>query len=261
MLLTKRNVKCCLVMCTNPGQTLPNTIPYRKGMKETFMVVVDSFHSTETTTFADVVLPAAMWVEKEGVTGNAERRYHLYPKVVDPPGEARSDLDILVDFAERMGHGDLIAARTPKDVWDEWRKISAHSPYNFEGITYERLEKERGILWPCPTEDHPGTKRRYLPGKDPMAKATGRFDFYGKKDGRATIWLDHQEDPVDPYTDEFPLIFNTGRILEHWHTMTMTGPVPELQGIHPDYLEIHPHDAHQLTYSGRRGRHRAEPTR
>ena len=244
--MNKGNVKCCLVMCTNPGQTLPNIVPYRKGMEDTFMVVVDSFHSTETTKFADVVLPAAMWVEKEGVAGNAERRYHLYPKVVDPPGEARSDLDILVDFAKRMGHGDLISARTPKDVWDEWRKISAHSSYNFEGITYERLEKERGILWPCPTEDHPGTKRRYLPGKDPIAKATGRFDFYGKKDGRATIWLDHQEDPVDPYTDEYPLIFNTGRILEHWHSMTMTGPVPALQGIHPDYLEIHPYDAFQL---------------
>lgn len=79
-----------------------------------------------------------------------------------------------------------------------------------------------------------------------MAKGTGRFDFYGKSDGRATIWLDHQEEPVDAYTEEFPLIFNTGRILEHWHTMTITGPVAELQNIHPDYLEIHPHDARGL---------------
>ena len=79
-----------------------------------------------------------------------------------------------------------------------------------------------------------------------MAHGTSRFDFYGKPDGRATVWLDSHEEPVDPYTDEFPLIFNTGRILEHWHTMTITGPVPELQGIHPDYLEIHPHDAHQF---------------
>jgi nitrate reductase NapA len=215
-------------------------------MQKAFLVVVDAFHPTETTKFADVVLPAAMWVEKEGVTGNAERRYHLYPKLVDPPGEARNDLDILVDLADRLGHGGLISARTPRDVWDEWRKMSAHSKYNFEGITYERLEKERGLLWPCPTETHPGTKRRYVPGEDPMAAGTGRFDFYGKPDGRATIWLDHQQDVLDPYTDDFPLIFNTGRILEHWHTMTITGPVPSLQGIHPDYLEIHPYDAHQL---------------
>lgn len=240
------DVTCCLVMCTNPGQTLPNVTAYREGMEKAFFVVVDAFHPTETTRFADVVLPAALWVEKEGVKGNAERRYHLYPKLVDPPGEARSDLAILVDLADRLGYGDLISARTPRDVWDEWRKISAHSTYNFEGITYDRLEKERGLLWPCPTESHPGTKRRYVPGQDPMAAGTGRFDFYGKPDGRATIWLDHQEEPLDQYTAEFPLIFNTGRILEHWHTMTITGPVPLLQGIHPDYLEIHPYDAHQV---------------
>jgi nitrate reductase NapA len=239
-------VKCCLIMCTNPGQTLPNVAAYRPGMEKTFLVVVDAFHPTETTKFADVVLPAALWVEKEGVAGNAERRYHLYPKLVDPPGEAKSDLDILVDLADRLGYGDLISARTPKDVWDEWRKISAHSKYNFEGITYERLQQERGLLWPCPTETHPGTKRRYIPGEDPMATGQGRFDFYGKPDGRATVWLDHQEEPLDPYTAEFPLIFNTGRILEHWHTMTITGPAPTLHGIHPDYLEIHPYDAHQL---------------
>ena len=240
------DVKCCLVMCTNPGQTLPNVTAYRNGMEKTFLVVVDAFQPTETTRFADVVLPAALWVEKEGVTGNAERRYHLYPKLVDPPGEARSDLEILVDLADRLGHGDLISARSPRDVWDEWRKVSAHSKYNFEGITYDRLEKERGLLWPCPTDTHPGTKRRYVQGQDPMATGSGRFDFYGKPDGRATIWLDHQEDPPDPYTAAYPFIFNTGRILEHWHTMTITGPVPSLQDIHPDYLEIHPLDARQL---------------
>ena len=227
--ITRGDVKCCLVMCTNPAHTLPNVMPYRKGMEDTFLVVADSFYPTETAKFADVFLPAAMWVEKEGVKGNGERRYHLYPKLVDPPGEARSDLEILVELADRLGHGDLISARSPREVWDEWRKISAHSAYNFEGITYERLVKERGLLWPCPTETHPGTKRRYLPGHDPMAKGTGRFDFYGKPDGRATIWLDSQEEPLDPYTDEFPLILNTGRILEHWHTMTITGPVPELK--------------------------------
>lgn len=243
--LGRGDVKCCLVMCTNPGQTLPNVTAYRQGMEKAFLVVADAFYPTETTKFADVVLPAALWVEKEGVTGNGDRRYHLYPKLVSPPGEARSDLEMLVDLADRLGHGDLISARTPKDVWDEWRKISAHSAYNFEGITYERLQKERGLQWPCPTESHPGTKRRYLPGQDPMATGSGRFDFYGKHDRRATVWLDRQEEPVDPYSDEFPLILNTGRILEHWHTMTITGPAPTLKGIHPDYLEIHPYDAHR----------------
>lgn len=157
--MARGSVKCCLIMCTNPGQTLPDLNAYRRGMENAFLVVVDAFHPTETTMLADVVLPTALWVEKEGVNGNGERRYHLSPKLVDPPGEARSDLEILVELADRLGHGQLITANTPQEVWDEWRKMSAHSDYNFEGITYERLKQERGLLWPCPSETHPGTKR------------------------------------------------------------------------------------------------------
>lgn len=237
------DVKCCLVLATNPAQSLPNANRYRKAMKQTFLVVADAFHPTETTQFADVVLPAAMWTEKEGMFSQSERRYHHVPKIVDPPGEARSDLEILLDLADRLGHGDRFPARSPREIWDEWRKISAHSPYNFEGMTYERLVRERGLLWPCPTEDHPGTCWRYVPGQDPMAKGTGRFDFYGRPDRRAVIWIHDQEDPVDPVDDEYPLTLNTGRILEHWHTMTITGGVPALAKVIPDKLEIHPLDA------------------
>ena len=233
-------------MCTNPAQSLPNADRYRQAMEKTFLVVADAFHPTATTQLADVVLPAALWTEKEGVFSQSERRYHLVPKLVDPPGEARSDLEILVNLAERWGYGDLIAARTPRDVWEEWRKISAHSKYNFYGITYDRLEKERGILWPCPTEEHPGTRRRYVPGEDPLAHGNGRFDFYGREDGKAVIWLHSQEEPIEPLTDEFPLILTTGRILEHWHTMTITGKLAALEDIHPEVLQIHPLEANGL---------------
>ena len=95
------DVKCCLVMCTNPGHTLPNVMPYRKGMEDGFLVVADSFFPTETAKFADVFLPAAMWVEKEGAYGNAERRTHFWHQLVTPPGEARSDLWQLVEFSKR----------------------------------------------------------------------------------------------------------------------------------------------------------------
>jgi nitrate reductase NapA len=175
-----------------------------------------------------------------------ERRYHLWPNIVDPPGEARSDREILVELAGRLGHGDLISARTPEDVWEEWRQVSAHSAYDFSGITYERLRQEPGILWPCPDEDHPGTCRRYVPGEDPVAKDEGRFDFYGQKDGRAVIWLDEQEPPAEPTDAEYPLELTTGRILEHWHTMTVTGGLERLKGIHPDHVEIHPRDARRF---------------
>ncbi len=243
--MERGELKCVLVMGTNPAQSLPNVSRYRQAMERTFLVVVDAVFPTETTQFADVFLPAAMWLEKGGVYSQSERRYHLVPKLVDPPGEARSDLEILVELADRLGYGELIQARTPEAVWDEWRQISAHSPYNFAGITYERLEKERGLRWPCPTETHPGTCRRYVPGEDPMAKGRRRFDFYGRPDGRAVIYLEHQQPPSDPSSEAYPLTLVTGRVYEHWHTMTLTGKLPELETIETDFLVVHPRDAHR----------------
>jgi nitrate reductase NapA len=242
--MERGDVKACLVMGTNPAQSLPNAGRYRKAMQNTFLVVADAIYPTETTQFAEVVLPTGLWCEKEGVFSQSERLYHYVPKLVSAPGEARSDLEILVDLAVGLGFGDLISARTAEAVWDEWRQISGHSKYNFVGITYDRLKKERGLRWPCPTESHPGTCRRYVPGEDPLAHGSGRFDFYGQADGRAHIWLDHQDPAKDPVTSEFPLVLTTGRILEHWHTMTITGQVEALQQIHPNYVEVHPEDAH-----------------
>lgn len=243
------DVRCCLVMGTNPAQSLPNIDLHREGMERAFLVVADAFHPTETTQYADVLLPAAMWAEKDGIYSQSERRYHHTPKTVEPLGEARSDLEILVDFADRLGHGSLLTARTPPEVWDEWRQISAGTTYDFSGMTYERLREERGILWPCPAEDHPGTCRRYLPEEDPLAEGTRRFDFYGRPDGRAVIWLHDQLEPEEPLSEAYPLNLNTGRVLEHWHTMTITGRVEALQDIVPDFLQIHPQDARRLGIS------------
>ena len=243
--MARGDLKCVLIMGTNPAQSLPHAERYREAMQRTFLVVADAIYPTETAQFADVFLPSAMWVEKGGVFSQSERRYHLVPKLVEPPGEARSDLEILVELADRLGYGDLIKARTPEEVWDEWRQISAHSPYNFAGITYERLKKERGVLWPAPTEDHPGTCRRYVPGEDPMAKGTGRFDFYGRPDGRAVVYLEHQQPSSDPRSDEYPLTLVTGRVYEHWHTLTITGKLEELEDITTDFLVVHPRDAHR----------------
>ena len=243
--MAEEKVKCCLIMGTNPGHSLPNLLKYREGMEKTFLVVADSFHSTETTRFADVLLPAAMWTEKGGIYSQSERRYHHVPKLVDPPGEARPDLDILIDFSDRLGYQSIISARTYEAVWDEWRLLSAHSAYNFSGMTYKRLKKERGLLWPCPSEDHPGTKYRYQPGKDPIAKGNKRFDFYGRPDRRAIIWLDNQQKHAELITVDYPFVLTTGRILEHWHTMTITGKLDTLEEVETDFIQIHPGDAHR----------------
>jgi nitrate reductase NapA len=171
------NVRAALVMCTNPAHSLPYADKFRPAMERAFLVVADAIFPTHTAQLADVFFPAAMWAEKEGVFSNSERRYHLVEKLVDPPGEARGDLDILVGFADRLGYGDLIRSRTPREVWDEWRTISRGSKYNFFGMTYERLQREPGIVWPCPTEDHPGTCQRYRtrPGPARAGNRTNRL--------------------------------------------------------------------------------------
>ena len=236
-------VRAALVMATNPARSLPNADRYRAGMEKAFLVVCDSIFPTDTAQLADVFLPAAMWAEKEGVFSQSERRYHLVEKLVEPQGEARSDLEILVAFGERLGHGELLKARTPEAVWDEWRKISAGSTYDFTGITYARLREKPGLVWPCPSEDHPGTCHRYVPGKDPLAKKEGRIDFYARPDGRAIVYLSEQGPFREALTSDYPMILTTGRRLEHWHTATLTGRIPQLQGVDMDYLEIHPGDA------------------
>ncbi|MEX0929656.1 MAG: nitrate reductase [Balneolales bacterium] len=241
------NVDCTLIMATNPMQSLPNILQYREGMERAFVVVADAFHPTETTRFADVVLPAAMWTEKSGVFSQSERRYHYVPKLVEPRGEARSDFEIIIELADRLGHSALFPERTQAGIWDEWRKISAFSDYNFKGITYERLQNQPGILWPCPDEDHPGTCRRYVPGEDPIARGDDkRLDFYGRPDGRAVIFLHDQEPPFEEPDDSYPLVLTTGRVLEHWHTETITRRVPQLGVVETGFLEVHPADAHRF---------------
>jgi len=240
-------VQAALVMCTNPAQSLPNAVRYQRAMKKCFLAVAEIFEDSETAELADVLLPAALWVEKEGVLGQGERRYQLVTKLLDPPGEARSDLQMLVDLAERLGHGELIQARTSAQVWDEYRKFSASSYYNFAGMTRERLRKERGLQWPCPDESSPGTVRRYVEGEDPFVPKGAGIAFYGQPDRRAVVFQRPYLPSPAQVSAEFPLLLTTGRVLEQWHTGTMTGRIEELhRGSGPARFEIHPSDAWPL---------------
>ncbi|MCP4657141.1 MAG: molybdopterin-dependent oxidoreductase, partial [bacterium] len=131
------DVKCLYVMCTNPGQSLPNLNRYRPALagEDAFVVVSETFHPTRTSELADVVLPAALWAEKEGVYGCTERRYQLLDKAVEPLGEARPDFDILCDLARRLGHGELLPFKSPADAWEEILKMCKDTPYDFTGMT------------------------------------------------------------------------------------------------------------------------------
>jgi nitrate reductase NapA len=257
------------IACTNPGQSLPNVDVYRKGMegKDTFLVVSEAYHPTKTSELADLVLPAALWVEKDGTYGQSERRYQYLEKAINPPAEARPDLDVMIEFSNKLFKAlgrelegkKLFAFKNSEDVWNEIRQCSKGTAYDFMGMTRARMKKAHGMQWPCPTEDHPGTLRRYTAKHgDVLVK---KFDpeaadvsFYGAKaDGnKATVWLRPHKGAAEPPDAEYPYALTTGRQIEHWHTGTMTLNVPELKRSAPSaYVEINPRDAAKIGVKSR----------
>ncbi len=265
--LARDEVKAILIMTTNPGHSLPNCTPHRDAMgkpraNKPFVVVLDSY-PTRTTELADLILPAAMWSEKSGVFGMSERRYQYQPKLHDGPGESRPDLDIMIDFAARLETLGTIPKgyvtnklHDVDDVWAEMMQASKDTAYDFRAMTRERLKKDRGVRWPAPTIGHPGTARRFVKGEDPLLDAgpyadntlaPGETKFYAAPDFRATVWLRPLKGPAEPPCEDYPYILSTGRVLEHWHTGTMTMKAPELQRSYPDaFIEVNPVDARKL---------------
>ena len=242
------DLKCLWVMTTNPGQSLPNLNYYRPGMEKTFLVVSETYHPTRTSELADVVLPAALWMEKEGVYGNGERRTNHIAKAVDPPGEARPDLDTIIDFAKRMGFEKLVPFKTPEEVWAEYQKCQAGT--DMQMASYKRLREGHGFTWPVPDDNSPETYIRYAEGYDPYVKKGEGIKFYCRKNNRAVIYARPQIDAQEMPDAEYPFFLTTGRMLEHWHTATMTGNVPELKNAAPEmYVEINEEDAKRLGIS------------
>jgi nitrate reductase NapA len=246
--VANQEIKGLYILCTNPAQSLPNLNKYLKGMEDCFMVVSEAFHPTQTTELADVVLPVAFWGEKEGVYGCTERRSQHLAKALNPSGEARWDGDVLIDLAKRMGYEKGFSHFTkPEDVWNEYLLTTAGTDMDLTGATYERLKQARGFTWPVPDNNHPGTWHRFT-SEDPLfpkdKAGSRRMYFYAKPDGKAVIFARPDKGPEEPVSADYPVALTTGRILEQWHTMTMTGQVPELVRSSPvPYVELNPEDA------------------
>jgi len=253
-------IKGMLTCTTCPAQSLPNAHRYHKGMKDSFLVVLDMF-PTRTTQLADVVLPAAFIYEKGGIYGCSERRSQLTSKCVDPPGEAKPDIWIGAQLAKRMGlekvipwNGDDVTAAN-RAAWDDYRNCVKMTEHTIYGMTYDRLLKsEEGLQWPCPTAQSPGTVKRYVRGKDPImdmpdivkVPPTATIYFYADKkhQGRANVFLRPYKGPEEPPDKEYPFFLTTGRVIEQWHTGTMTMRVPEIARSQPNaFVEINPRDA------------------
>ncbi|GAB4345628.1 MAG: nitrate reductase [Desulfobulbaceae bacterium] len=302
MNLSDKKIKAIWINTTNPAQSLPNASRYRKAMAEAFTVVSDVY-PTQTTQFASVILPSAMWIEKEGVMGQTDRRSQFIPKLVDPPGEAKPDfwqvkevakriakrLDRKVKYrrvdekTEKLVGGTLVYGlgfETEKEAWDEYRFATRHQDVDLWGATYEKLKAHSGgVTWPCTSTefDNRGSAKRYI-SKEYARKVfgatkrpyktgyvtlydqhmeekglPGEINYYGphpfhrEAGDKAIIRVLAAELDYEMPDSEYPYVLNTGRVIEHWHSGTMTMRVKMLREMNPRaYVEISPEDAKKI---------------
>ena len=226
-------IRALWIVCTNPAASMPDLDLVEKALRQAELVVVqDAYHPTETSAFADVLLPAAQWPEKDGVMTNSERRLTYLPKLVPPPGEAWPDAEIFTRFAAEMGWKASFPSARSADIFEEFAALTAGAPCDYSGLSHDRLHAEGPLQWPVPRADHPGTPRLYADGRFPTADARARF-----------IVVEHRG-PAETPDGTFPLTLTTGRVRDHWHTLTRTGNAPALRRRTPEpLLELHPRDA------------------
>ncbi len=276
------DIDTLFVQVTNPAQSLPDLNKFfanRQTLSDKFLIVADVY-PTATTEIADLILPAAMWVEKNGMFGNSERRTQQWFKMVDPPGDARDDCWMTIAIAHRLmelGHegmrdkdGNFIFrvedengnevpiwewehyydVNVDKALFEQYRPFTALKHKNL--APYDEYVQARGLRWPVveqPDGSWRETKFRFVAGEDPFVTEGSSLEFYHSTtdDGRAQIWFHDYQLPPEVPDEAYPLWLCTGRVLEQWHTGTMTGRVSQLNRAMPTaYVEVHPEDAEAL---------------
>jgi assimilatory nitrate reductase catalytic subunit len=234
-----RRIRALWVIATNPVVSFPNFGALQRSLNALdFLVVQDGFHPTPTTELADLVLPAAIWGEKDGTYTNSERRVSKVNRAVAPPGEAKSDFEIFLELGKRLNCFDQLFPgwTKPADAFEEWKRVSAGRLCDYSGLSHELVEEHNGVQWPFPKGSQvTGTTRLYGDGK------------FETETGKAKLFCIDWEPFPDQPQPEFPFILNTGRTVEHWHTRTKTGQVPLLERMSPSaWLEMNPKDAKGL---------------
>ena len=262
------SIRVLWIVGTNPAVSFPDLRRLRGDLRGqgTFVIVQDAF-MTETARMADVVLPAAIWGEKTGCSTNVNRVVHLNRKAVEPPGEARADLDIFLDFARRMDYRDkdgapLVKWTDAEGAFDAWRECTRGRPCDYSGMSYAKLSGESGIPWPC-NDRHPAGSVRYYTdlrfptdpdecesyGHDlltgtPQSAAAYRTKAPG---GRAFLRAADYVPPSEEPDDDYPFFFTTGRVVYHFHTRTKTGRSKRLHDAAPDaFIQVNADDARRL---------------
>lgn len=233
-LMADGEIKSCMIVCSNLMVSLPNNQVVKQALQNLDPLVVIDFFLSETAELADVVLPGTVWCEDEGTTTNLEGRVIKINRAADPPGEARGDWQIVRELAQRLGRGQYFPYESARDIWNELRLASKGGVSDYYGITWEKIDEQEGVFWPCPSEDHPGTPRLF----------TERF---GHPDGKAKMFPIHYRPPAEEPSSAYPFRLTTGRVVYHYLSGNQTRRLGFLNSQAPEpWVEIHPQTAAKL---------------
>lgn len=251
-------IKACWIICTNPVASVANRKTVLAGLESAELVIAqDAFFETETNAYADVLLPAALWTESEGVMINSERNLTLFQPAVEAPGQAMPDWQIIARIACEMGFSESFSYDSADEVFEEVKRFwNPATGYDLRGASYERL-RQTPLQWPCPPDGaddrnpiryhNDGVSQRRLVRED---GSVPRIAF-ATPNGRAVFFPRPHLLPEEMPDDDYPFLLNTGRLPHQWHTMTKTGKVTKLNKLNPGpFVEIHPDDAARLQICG-----------
>jgi assimilatory nitrate reductase catalytic subunit len=242
-------VRALLVVGSNPVVSAPDAGRIEARLRSLDFLAVADFFLSETAALAHVVLPSAQWAEEEGTMTNLEGRVVRRRRARPPPPGVRTDLEVLCDLAARLGQAHRFSYAGPREVFEELRRATQGGPADYSGISYEKIDAQGGVFWPCPAEDHPGTPRPFATS---FATPSGRARFHSVRHGP----------PAEEPDSEYPLYLTTGRLLAHYQSGTQTRRVAELVRLSPaPVARIHPETARRhglaegdpVTLSTRRG--------
>ena len=249
-MIHRGEIRGLVSICFNPLVSLPDATFTQEALERLDFFVAIDFFLSETARHADLVLPGSLHEEDEGTVTSTEGRVIRIRKAVDPPGEARADWRIICDLARRLGKGHLFDFHSPAHIFAELTRVSRGGVADYSGITYEKIERQMGVFWPCPDADHPGTPRLF---------EGGRFHH---PDGRARFHAVEYRPPAEDVDPEYPIILTTGRVVSQFLSGTQTRRIGPLVDQYPEpKVELHPKlagrlgvcDGDRVRVSSRRG--------
>ena len=227
-------VRALLVTASNIAVSAPRALHVQERLRALDFLCVSDIFLSETAQMADVVLPIAQWAEEEGTMTNLEGRViHRRPATARPEG-VWTDAAIVSALAHRLGAGAFFPTDDPAAIFDELRRASAGGIADYAGISYERIDRENGVFWPCPSADHAGTPRLFQ-------------ETFAHEGGRAKFHAVHHRAAAEEPDDEYPLFLTTGRVMAQYQSGTQTRRVDALQALAPEaFVEMHPLLAHRF---------------